>query len=336
MSQSMRYGQFRTAQLDLREGELPNATRWGKMNAFDMLSPAGFVLLGCTLRVRVIAAELRLSIWVLLQGRADGRFMALLAPVCSSFSSMNVATSKRSEMLPWGDASKLSVQQGNCMMSRALLLAMLVECLGGIYMIEQPASSRLVVYPRFQWLVRNSARLFRTAWWARSYGSLTPKRHRAWSNTSRISILDKGKLTKREMASCVVRTTTRVKSKAGKTYFQGNKHLKQTQPEPQQLCLCEPFIAGRIPSLLDYVFSASGQASLLMLGPERSTSGWRAWMHLVCCWASATHCASLRFLEMDWGDAWDEARVREAAHYIRGSIHLRLPDRWRRVSPEFL
>lgn len=42
----------------------------------------------------------------------------LLAPVCSSYSAVNLATSKRSILCPWGDVTVTSVRRGNKLLSR--------------------------------------------------------------------------------------------------------------------------------------------------------------------------------------------------------------------------
>ena len=48
--------------------------------------------------------QLRLAIWVLLNTSPAG-FFCLLAVVCTSFSAMNIATSKRSPCTPFGDTT---------------------------------------------------------------------------------------------------------------------------------------------------------------------------------------------------------------------------------------
>lgn len=64
---------------------------------------------------------------------------------------------------------------GNCLLSRSILLAMLVVALGGAYAIEQPGSSRLPLYPRWeQWIYTKGVTTWMAAWWARLYGALTP------------------------------------------------------------------------------------------------------------------------------------------------------------------
>ena len=61
----------------------------------------------------------------------------------------------------------------------------------------------------------------------------TRKRHICWSNTSNIGLLDRGKLSKSQRESCIVKTTS--KKKNGKATFSGNKFLKGTQPATQFL-----------------------------------------------------------------------------------------------------
>ena len=63
------------------------------------------------------------------------------------------------------------------------------------------------------------------------YEHLARKRHRAWANSQEIHILDRGVLSKKARAACVLKTTTKTK-KGNKTQFQG-----QGQPVlPQDAC----------------------------------------------------------------------------------------------------
>ena len=145
---------------------------------------------------------IRLCIWVLLNTDASGFFL-LLAVVCTTFSAINVATSRRTPSTPFGDTSlqyvrvswlffmfwKLSsfpwwyfsfhclpiapCQEGNMLLARSILLCYLCMALGGTWMIEQPASSRLPWFPRFEKMLLK-VRAWRVGWWARHYGALTP------------------------------------------------------------------------------------------------------------------------------------------------------------------
>ena len=42
------------------------------------------------------------------------------------------------------------------------------------------------------------------------------------------------------------------------------------------------------------------------------------------------------FAEMEVGDVWDDARLREAVVYCRGAKNLRIPGEWREVLPAVL
>lgn len=147
---------------------------------------------------------------------------------------------------------------------------MLVTCLKGTWMIEQPASSRLVWYPRWEKFLASSwMRVWRVGWWSRHYGALSPmlvfqfegqsfpetcifkifftvwflqinmflcfrKRHRAWSNTKEIHVLDRGSLRRAAREKCTLQTTKKVRKAGGKVMFQGIKGaLKSTQCESQ-------------------------------------------------------------------------------------------------------
>ena len=71
--------------------------------------------------------------------------------------------------------SRKQLQDGNCLLSRVVLLCMLCTCLAGTWFIEQPASSRLVWYPRWEsFLVSKWLRVWRVGWWSRHYGALSP------------------------------------------------------------------------------------------------------------------------------------------------------------------
>lgn len=61
----------------------------------------------------------------------------------------------------------------NCLVSRSCLLILLTKALGGTWMLEQPASSRLCWYPRFEYVVMKM-KCFRVGWWMRLWGSLSP------------------------------------------------------------------------------------------------------------------------------------------------------------------
>lgn len=232
----------------------------------------------------------RLAVWTLLNAKKS-EFVALLAPVCSSFSAMNVATSCRTPLTPFGDVMKPSVIAGNTLMSRAILLCSLAECLGGVFLLEQPGSSRACFYPRMEWLKRCSLRLYVVAWWARHYGALTPKRHRCWTNSAQVGILDKGKLSKAQRQSCKVVTE------------QEDRH--RCQRDDQGVLLGQSKLEiNTVGDLVDRIFMlfhgsevlsnpvwASFATALAALGCRwcgRAYSGW-AWVRFcpgsVPCWA---------------------------------------------------
>ena len=109
--------------------------------------------------------------WCLLNAAEE--FTSWLAVVCTSFSSMNVGTSKRSPVTPWGDQDRPHVVLGNLLMSRTILLVFLVTALKGRWYIEQPASSAAQWYPRLEYMLSRIP-VWVSQWWARHYGGLTP------------------------------------------------------------------------------------------------------------------------------------------------------------------
>ena len=60
---------------------------------------------------------LRMAIILVLHGRFE-QFIAMFAPVCSSFSAVNIASSARSILTPFGQLGSTSVRRGNKMISR--------------------------------------------------------------------------------------------------------------------------------------------------------------------------------------------------------------------------
>ena len=140
------------------------------------------------------------------------------------------------------------------------------------------------------------------------YEHLARKRHRAWANSQEIHILDRGVLSKKARAGCVLKTTTKTK-KGNKTQFQGNRWLKGTQSYPISFGLR---ILRFLPQLQKH---GQGQPVL----PAKPPGGWDA---------------PAQFEAKEWNpQEWSEAYLVEACKYMRGSTNLRVPDRWKRVFP---
>ncbi|CAL1147475.1 unnamed protein product [Cladocopium goreaui] len=117
---------------------------------------------------------------------------------CSSFTGVNRGTSKRSACNSIGDPSVYSVGMSNALLERTILLLMAVACKCGVWVLEQPGSSVLEFYPAWLHMMEYHYKLFgnhgvsRIGWWMSMYGSPTPKRQYAWSNSTAIRRLDVG------------------------------------------------------------------------------------------------------------------------------------------------
>jgi hypothetical protein len=70
---------------------------------------------------------------------------------CSLFVWMSLGTSLRSQTCPEGNEALECVRRANAMASRFILLAMIALARGCHFVVEQPSSSRLPIYP----IVRN-------------------------------------------------------------------------------------------------------------------------------------------------------------------------------------
>ncbi|CAK9085103.1 unnamed protein product [Durusdinium trenchii] len=170
-----------------------------RSNHYDILTPSGFLL--------CLTAVLNAK---------NGRFTALMAIVCSSWTTINMATS------------------GMC------LLIYLVEVMGGCWLVEQPSNSLLRFHPRVMWTF-SIFRAWSTRWWMGHYGAKTPKRHVAWSSSPKVGLLNRGKLSWASMRGRDYdkhKTAVTGVSKSGKKTFQGRKQqLKASQTYPYKFGL---------------------------------------------------------------------------------------------------
>ena len=78
-----------------------------------------------------------------------------LAPVCSSMTSVNSGTARRSLSQPLGRTSYKSVKYSNKMANRVVLLLWLIQALGLVFILEQPQGSWLQSMPRFKEFVKH-------------------------------------------------------------------------------------------------------------------------------------------------------------------------------------
>lgn len=153
--------------------------------------------------------------------------MIWLGVVCSSFSAINLGTSRRSPTTPWGRTDLKHVRTGNALVSRSVLLILLCYALGGCWLLEQPGSSVLPWYPRFEYLRFCGLFHWSACWWQRHYGGLTPKRHKAWSNSPVVALLNRGVLTKKERETCKVQTTYKQEMEERKVGIQWQPPFKE-------------------------------------------------------------------------------------------------------------
>ena len=75
-------------------------------------------------------------------------------------------------------------------------------------------------------------KVFEARWWMALFGSITPKRHVAWSNAKTVALLDLGVLAKdirKKLSQHSRQSTKKTVSKRGKRQFAGTRFLKGTQ-----------------------------------------------------------------------------------------------------------
>ena len=103
---------------------------------------------------------------------------------------------------------------------------MMVTALGGAWIVEQPAQSRFEIFPRFRALYQK-LKVYKVAWYMLHYGSRTPKRHFAYSNSPAVAKFSRGQLRGwRKLASGNV--VKHYVDGKGKKRFVGTKLLKGT------------------------------------------------------------------------------------------------------------
>ena len=118
LGKSMYYSQISTAQLNVRMGR--HRGKRVTSRAFDLLTAEGLASFGgkcycCIPKNHRFTAffrqksKPRLAVWTVMNAEF-GNFMCWIALVCSSFSAMNVFTSGRTDLTPWGDLSKSYVR----------------------------------------------------------------------------------------------------------------------------------------------------------------------------------------------------------------------------------
>jgi hypothetical protein len=76
------------------------------------------------------------------------------------------------------------------------------------------------------------AQVYESAWWMMLYGSITPKRHIAWSNARTVKVLDLSRLlreVKERMSSKVRKSSKTYRNRRGGKSFVGTRHLRATQ-----------------------------------------------------------------------------------------------------------
>ena len=122
--------------------------------------------------------------------------LLVAAPVCSSFSSMSRASSKRTVFTPAGDVDRIFVRQGNVMVRRLVLVLWLAHSLGHAFVVEQPRGSIMSLLDRFEAFCNSCCRVVSTSFWMKIYGSDTAKRTVVYAIFAAVKRLDMGAVCK--------------------------------------------------------------------------------------------------------------------------------------------
>jgi len=153
----------------------------------------------------------------------------LMAPVCSTWTFMNRGTSKRSLACPYGNAAVQSVQEGNTMVARCVLLLLLLASRGCWWVLEQPQGSLMQEHPALQHLM-SVMTVYRHCIQMCHYGASSKKRTWLYSNARWICDVDLYKTC--IQPRCPTQLVTTSINKAGKVTTTGNADLKASQHYP--------------------------------------------------------------------------------------------------------
>ncbi|CAK9055907.1 unnamed protein product [Durusdinium trenchii] len=187
-----------------------------KRSSFDMNGEAGMLL----------------CIIMILHGKWPG-LITTWAVVCSSWSPVNLATSKRTELNPYGDCNNTKVIRGNRMVARTSLLILLTFVLEGYFFLENPGGSVICLHPRLRWcfaaIRRAGAKVYKAGFHMKAFGSATEKKTMLLTS-SRCFRQFHGKKAKRSGTKKGL-CRKYIDSK-GRTAYAGTKALKLSQVYP--------------------------------------------------------------------------------------------------------
>ncbi|CAK9084650.1 unnamed protein product [Durusdinium trenchii] len=228
----------------------------------------------------------------------------LLAPVCGSWSAVSRGSTLRSYINPMGRHCP-SVDSGNRMVSRCVLLILLMMSKNLRWLLEQPHQSLLPRHKRMEWLLNRVVFVHIVYFWMMHYNKKSPKRSMMLSNMSSISMLDLGVLTKKQRdIPDRLETTCKYLDKDGILRYQGNKQLKSTQFYSREF--------GK--KLLEVYQAAQADSSRLDLRTRPEIDSRKTDREL--------------FENLPLGDIWYESDCHKAFEYLYNSKYLRIPTSW--------
>ncbi|CAE7769472.1 unnamed protein product [Symbiodinium sp. CCMP2592] len=286
-------GRYRAARFDIRDG--PHSSKQCKSNYMDLNSRSGFAL----------------AIFYILK-LAGGDAYVHFGMKCSSFSSMNAASSGRSACSSTGFEEHVSVAYSNQLLERTILLILLATAMDSTWSLEQPGGSVLDFYPAWRSMMMvlsdwgGPYAVSKVRFWMGHFGAKTPKRHYMYANSVKVNLLNKGKLSfglfKHNQKTAKYHVDAN-----GIRRFSGTMHLRDTEQYPVAFAknlvqICENLKKHRagcpqtseIPSALD----------------------------------------TLSSLPSDYHRAeYENAALYEVYNYLRGSKSLAIPEEWRCILP---
>jgi len=205
---------------------------------------------------------------------------------------------------------------------RMILLMMIVICLNGTILLEQPFGTLFEYYPRWRDFIMKLMEIGgknavnRTSWWMMHYGGPTPKRHVAWCNSPNINFLDLGKLRgwakhKRELeakGNAPQPLVHKYIDKSGRRRYKGSRSLKSSEIYP-------PAFGRKLANLWSKLTSEkTGMPPL----PERVPP------------------ATETFDALSFSDVWQDANMASVCYWLRGGKDLKIPDSFRGLLPKRL
>jgi hypothetical protein len=180
----------------------------------DILGTAGFVMA------------------LVLQLQCFGGALAMLETLCSSWTRVNLGTSKRCKLMPAGDDRFAYITEGNVMVSRCGIIKILAQAMGCWWFSEQPVGSMMEFHPTEQFIL-SWTQVFKWGWNMSAFGKDSKKPEWGYSNYQEVEEIGMHALpTSQQLLGSKPEIVKYWLNAAGRKRFAGGSGMKASQVYP--------------------------------------------------------------------------------------------------------